>query len=134
VAAVSESQVQMIVRVPEAAIDDIDQFAAERAGECTIERKTLSPDQGPGEGELGFDPFTGTVLVWVALKIVGPTAASIATGLVTSAIYDALKRRRGPGQQYEVVLRTVTGESITIRSDKPLDRKELESLITRSVV
>jgi len=129
-----KKQVQLAVRIPEALIKDIDQFAAEYLAECTIERRIPSPDEQQGEEELGFDPITGSAICWVALKFVGEAAVSIALGLLASAIYDGLKARAQEGQRYEITVRFRTGESITLRSDKPLNRKELEEVISRSVV
>lgn len=126
-------QVQLAMRIPEALIEDIDQFAAQHQAECTIESKVVSPGKSQGEEELGFDPITGSAIMWVALKFLGGAAVSVALNLLASKIYEGLKTRAQRGQVFEVIVRFPTGESITLRSDKPMNLKELEELINRSV-
>lgn len=126
-----QETVRLAVYVPEALLEEIDQYAAEHQSECVIERKVVPPDPQAGQA-LAFDPITLSTVTWVALKFVGPAVANIALGLVANVIYDRLKARAKQEQTFEGVLRFPTGESMTFSLNAPLDKKLLEQRIQES--
>lgn len=124
-----KQQVQYAVRIPEALIGDVDKFMAKKE-ECAIERRLIKQDE-TGE-ELGFDPLTGSAICWLALKFIGTAAITIALGVLTSAIYDRLKKRLVDKGCFEIEVRFPTGETMIIRTDKPLDMNKIEKLLRSS--
>lgn len=125
----SETNISMALMIPEALIASIDEFAEENKDEGTINRTVVPKEELPSDEDLGFDPITGSVVVWLAVKIIGPAAATVALGLLTNAIYDYLKERAQKDQMYEIRGQCPDGTSITIRSDRPLDMEAIEEFV-----
>jgi len=131
---VSEEQVRLAIQVPEDLVKEIDQFSSEHKAEGRIETHIPSQESSQNDEPLGFDPVTGEAFVWVALKFIGPAAASLATKLLVNALYERLKGRAEKDKKYELTVRFPTGEVMTLRTDEPLNLQEIRDKISNSGV
>lgn len=123
---VSKTELQIALKIPEALVANIDAYADEYTEETTIGRKVVPEAELDLEDQLGFDPITGSEIIWLAVHIVGPAAINIGLGLISNAVYDYLKESASEGQMYEVRVQTEDGASYSLRSDRVLDVDQLE--------
>lgn len=129
----ADTSLQIAIQIPEATISNIDAYAEEHEDEATIRLKLVPEGELDLEDQLGFDPITGSAVVWLAVHILGSAAISIGMGLLTNAIYDFLKERATEGQMYEVRIQTSDGTSFSFRSDQPLDEDKLEEILSAAL-
>jgi hypothetical protein len=125
-------EIRLAIRIPKDLLDSIDQYIQNNRKEGSIETRIPETQPGKVDTELGFDPITGSAIVWVAFKFAGETALTVAVGLLTNAIYDWLKKRNETGMEYQMPIRFPNGKEIVIHSNQPLDSQELEALIRQN--
>jgi hypothetical protein len=126
----NEPEVRLAISVPNGLVDAIDKESRGPTQGFKMERSI--PSFPESEGNLGFDPITGTAVVWVALKFIGKAAVTGAVSLIGKLLYDRLRTAAQKGQRCEITIRYPTGESITISTDRPLDLKALEESIRQN--
>jgi hypothetical protein len=113
----NEPEVRLAIRVPSSLIQEIDNAPVDPKHDFKVERSV--PAIPEPEESLGFDPITGTAIVWVALKFIGKAAVSGAVSLITKIVYDRMKASAQKGQRYEITIRFPTGESVTVLTCSP---------------
>jgi hypothetical protein len=129
----NNEQVQLAIHAPQSFLDILTNYARRLEGEATINISLVPLTEDESE-DLRFDPVTGTVISWIAINIIAPTAISIGTGLITSVIYDELKAHQQQGEQSEITILLPSGEKINIQSNKPLDEQEVADIIRRNML
>jgi hypothetical protein len=98
----------------------------------SIDTMSLPLEQS-GEKDLGFDPMTEISAVWVGVKVVGPTAASLVVGVISGLIANEIFRRRySEAKGHTLTIRLPDATTIEVPLDKPLDEVEVRMLLLNS--
>lgn len=128
-----EKTVRLIIQAPEAFSAEIEQFIAENQSEdLLIEQKIIEPKE-TGQKDLGFEPITGTAIIFWGLKFVGGVASAVATKFLADKLYDWLKSKsKGAEGHIEAKVKLADGDVVELSPEKTLNLPELENKIKQT--
>jgi hypothetical protein len=120
----SDEVVQLAILVPENIADEAVIPANEGGNVVQVTRPSAAKQS---EGDLGFDPVTGSALLWVGLKVAGAFAAKTAAGIVIKELWDRWKAKSTKSSAGELKIRFPNGEIYTHNLDESMDLQQLQA-------
>jgi hypothetical protein len=122
-----ENDVMLAIQLPIEAEVDLHEAIKEAGSECSVMAKFLSEDATKDKA-LNFDPATGMALAWVALKVAGLTAETVAAKIIAELVYKKLQARAAKAMK-TLRVRFPDGETFNLEVDDPASMERLREII-----
>lgn len=117
--------IQFAIPVPKELEADIVEAFRNVDTEHSVQTRTF-PLEEVDDKDLGFDPISIASAVWVGIKIVGPTAATLTTGVISGLIANELFRRKySDAKGHTLTIRLPNAATIEVPVDRPFEEDEV---------
>lgn len=121
--------IQFAIPVPKELEADVIAAFADVDNDHSVQTKTL-PLAEVDDKNLGFDPISIASAVWIGIKVVGPTAATLTTGVISGLIANEIFRRKyADANGHTLTIRLPNAATIEVPVDRPFEDDEVAKLL-----
>ena len=127
----TKNELALAIQIPVSERAEFQKLATELAEDCTIKFNTPISGEDEPSPSLSFDPATGVEFIWIAIKVAGLAAETIAAKVIAEFAYKKYQERKEQALK-TVRVRFPDGEIFNLTIEDPESMKRLKKLISSS--